>query len=105
MTLEEVYDEFMGELDEYKYQESLVVGLALPPKKTDPGSVTIICQIGEEAVPALCDIGSSVNVMPLSLARKLKLKEPTAGTEKELLLANQTTIKSGGTIEDVLVKV
>jgi hypothetical protein len=48
MTLEEVYDEFMGELDEYKYQESLVVGLALPPKKTDPGSVTIICQIGEK---------------------------------------------------------
>jgi hypothetical protein len=32
----------------------------------------------------------------------LKLKEPTAGTEK--VEANQTAIKLGGTIEDVLVK-
>jgi hypothetical protein len=33
--------------------------------------------------------------MPLSLAKKFKLKEPTEGTEKEVELANQTTIKSG----------
>jgi hypothetical protein len=39
-------------------------------------------------VKALCDISSSVNVMPLSLAKKYKLEEPTAGTEKELVLAN-----------------
>jgi hypothetical protein len=35
------------------------------------------------------------------MEKKLKLKEPTAETEKDLVL----TIKSGGTIEDVLVKV
>jgi hypothetical protein len=65
----------------------------MPSKKTDHGSVTIICQIGEETIPALYDIGSSVNAMSLSLAKKLKLKEPTARTEKDMVLANQTTIK------------
>ncbi|KAK2428831.1 hypothetical protein QL285_027318 [Trifolium repens] len=43
--------------------------------------------------------------MPLSLAEKLKLTKPTGGTERELILANQSTIYSAGTIEDVLVKV
>ncbi|WJX68130.1 hypothetical protein P8452_52528 [Trifolium repens] len=43
--------------------------------------------------------------MPLSLAEQLKLTATTAGTERELVLANQSTIRSAGTIEDVLVKV
>ncbi|KAK2396221.1 hypothetical protein QL285_057884 [Trifolium repens] len=42
--------------------------------------------------------------MPLSLADKLKLTTTTAGTEREVVLANQTTIHSTGTVEDVLVK-
>ncbi|KAK2456520.1 hypothetical protein QL285_003880 [Trifolium repens] len=100
MTLEEAYDEFMRELKEYR--ESLE---RLPPKKTYPGSVTILCQIEEAEVKASCDVGSSVNVMPLSLAEKLKLTKPTTGTERELVLANQSTIHSAGTVEDVLVKV
>jgi hypothetical protein len=80
MTLEDAYDEFMRELKEYR--ESLA---RLPPKKTDPGSVTILCRIEEAEVKALCDVGSSVNVMPLSLAEKLKLTKPTTGTEHELV--------------------
>ncbi|KAK2449873.1 hypothetical protein QL285_009028 [Trifolium repens] len=43
--------------------------------------------------------------MPLSLADKLKLTATTAGTERELILANQSTIRSTGTVEDVLVRV
>ncbi|KAK2375881.1 hypothetical protein QL285_076737 [Trifolium repens] len=43
--------------------------------------------------------------MPLSLADKLRVTKPSAGTERELVLANQSTIYSAGTIEDVLVKV
>jgi hypothetical protein len=77
---DEAYDEFMRELREYR--ESLA---KLPPKKTNPGSVTIICQIEEGEVNALCDVGSSVNVMPLFLAEKLKLTKPTTGTEHELV--------------------
>ncbi|KAK2382356.1 hypothetical protein QL285_069900 [Trifolium repens] len=103
MTLEEAYDEFLSELEEYRL--SLAEKPRLPIKKTDPGSVTIICQIKGAEVRALCDVGSSVNVMPLSLAEKFKLTKTTAGTERELVLANQSTIHSAGTIEDVLVKV
>ncbi|KAK2356096.1 hypothetical protein QL285_093451 [Trifolium repens] len=102
MTLEEAYDEFMRELEEYR--ESLRRP-RLPIKKTGPGSVTILCQIEGAEVRALCDVGSSVNVMPLSLEEKFKLTKATAGTERELVLANQTTIHSACTIEDVLVKV
>jgi hypothetical protein len=80
MTLEEAYDEFTSELEEYR--ESLARGPQLPPKKRDPGSVTIICHIGKEGVKALCDVGSSVNVMPLSLADKLKLTTINAGTTR-----------------------
>jgi hypothetical protein len=75
MTLEEAYDMFIDELEEFHLGQT--AGPTMPHKKTDPGSVTIIYQIEEETVSALCDIGSSVNALPLSLARKLKLKEPT----------------------------
>ncbi|WJX82474.1 hypothetical protein P8452_65226 [Trifolium repens] len=93
----------MRELEEYK--KSLARRPRLPIKKTDPRSVTILCQIEGAEVRALCDVGSSVNVMPLSLAEKFKLTKTIAGTERELVLANQSTIHSAGTIEDVLVKV
>jgi hypothetical protein len=46
----------------------------------------------EDGTNALCDVGSNVNIIPLSLADKFKLKAPTAGTAKELILANQSTI-------------
>ncbi|XP_047156833.1 uncharacterized protein LOC124827758 [Vigna umbellata] len=40
----------------------------LPPKVKDPGSFTIPCIIGKEKTrKALLDLGSSVNLMPLSL--------------------------------------
>ncbi|KAK2382725.1 hypothetical protein QL285_070242 [Trifolium repens] len=101
--MENFYDEYLSKLEEYRIKPT--VKPHLPIKKTDPGSVTILCQIEEAEVRALCDVGSSVNVMPLSLADKLKLTTTTAGTERELVLANQTTIHSTGTVEDVLVKV
>ncbi|KAK2389843.1 hypothetical protein QL285_063405 [Trifolium repens] len=90
---------------DHEFREGLAKRLQLPPKKEDPGSVTIICQIGKAGVNALCDVGSSVNVIPLSLADKFNLALLTASTARELILANQSTIRSVGTVEDVLVKV
>ena len=78
ITMEDYYDEYLSELEEYRIDPT--VKPRLPPKKTDPGSVTILCQIEEAEIRALCDVGSSVNVMPLSLAEKLKLTTTTAGT-------------------------
>ncbi|KAK2382422.1 hypothetical protein QL285_069958 [Trifolium repens] len=88
-----------------EFREILAKRSRLPPKKEDPGSVTIICQIGKAGVNALCDVGSSVNVIPLSLADKFKLALPIVGTARELVLANQSSIHSVGTVRDVLVKV
>jgi hypothetical protein len=88
-----------------EFGEHLAKRPQLPPKKKDPGRVTIICQIGKAGVNALCDVGSSLNVIPLSLADKFNLTIPTAGIARELVLANQSTIHLVGTVEDVLVKV
>jgi hypothetical protein len=65
---------------EGEFQERVAKRSRLPPKKEDPGSVTIICQIGKAGVNALCDVGSSVNVIPFSLADKFKLALPMVGT-------------------------
>ncbi|XP_062080674.1 uncharacterized protein LOC133785458 [Humulus lupulus] len=61
----------------------------LPQKLLDLGSFTIPCTIGEfECKHALCDLGGSINLMPLSIFRRLALGEarPTIVT---LQLANR----------------
>ena len=56
----------------------------------DPGSFTIPCVIGEfEFQKALCDSGASINLMPLSVARKLSLGELTP-TTVTLQMADRT---------------
>ena len=55
----------------------------LPLKFRDPGSVTILCFIGSVSVrKALIDLGASINLMPLSMYRRIgNLKiEPTRMT-------------------------
>ena len=43
----------------------------MPPKRKDPGSFTIKCQIGDTHLKgALMDLGASVNVMPQSLYKR-----------------------------------
>jgi len=44
----------------------------LPPKLKDPGSFTIPCTIGNSYFEKpLCDLGASINLMPLSVFRTL----------------------------------
>ncbi|MCI78152.1 hypothetical protein A2U01_0099422, partial [Trifolium medium] len=44
----------------------------LPQKKKDPGSFTIPCSIGNLTIGrALCDLGASINLVPLSMMRKI----------------------------------
>ena len=48
----------------------------LPPKLKDLGSFTIPCAIGNAVFErALCDLGSSINLMPWSIFKKPKLGE------------------------------
>ncbi|XP_038874895.1 uncharacterized protein LOC120067399 [Benincasa hispida] len=62
----------------------------LPKKQKDPGSFTVPCSIGGLDVGhALCDLGASINLMPLSIFKKLGIGEvqPTSVT---LQLADRT---------------
>ena len=62
---------------------SAVIKKNLPEKMKDPRSFTIPCTIGGiEIQKALCDSGANINLMPLSVARKLSLGElnPTSVT-------------------------
>ena len=84
---------------------SAVIKKNLLEKMKDPGSFIIPYTIGEyEFQKALCDSGASINLMPLSVARKLSLGELTP-TSVTLQMADRTLAKPEGVIEDVLVKV
>ncbi|XP_054782731.1 uncharacterized protein LOC129290039 [Prosopis cineraria] len=77
----------------------------LPPKCHDPGSFSIPCVIGDKFQGrALCDLGLSINLMPLSVFGKLQLGE-VSPTSVTLQLAYRSLAFSKGKIEDVLVKV
>ena len=55
----------------------------LPQKLKDPSSFTIPCTIGNSIFErALCDLGASINLMPLSIFRRLGLGEARPTTVK-----------------------
>ena len=84
---------------------SAILQRKLPQKLKDPGSFTIPYTIGNAIFErALCDLGASINLMPLSIFKRLGLGEarPTTVT---LQLADRSLKHSRGIIEDVLVKV
>ena len=71
----------------------------------DPGSFTIPYTIRNvEFKKALCDSGASINLMPLSVVKRLSLGEftPTAMT---LQMVDRTMAQPEGVLEDVLIKV
>ena len=59
---------------------SAIIQRKLPEMLRDPGSFTIPCAIGEHTFKkALCDLGASINIMSLSVVKKLNLGEVTRG--------------------------
>ena len=77
----------------------------LPPKFKDPGSITIPCSIADVFIgKALIDLGASINIIPLSMCRRIEnLKiDPIRMT---LQLVDRSITKPFGVVEDVLVKV
>ena len=77
----------------------------LPPKLKDPCSFTIPCAIGNALFErAMCDLGVSINLMPWSIFKKLKLREARS-TIITLQLADRSLTHPRGIIEDALVKV
>ncbi|KAG9453133.1 hypothetical protein H6P81_006037 [Aristolochia fimbriata] len=84
---------------------SAILKNELPRKLKDPGSFSIPCEIGSNKFAnALCDLGASVNLMPLSLCKYLKLGEPQE-TGITLQFVDRSTKIPEGVMEDVLVKI
>nr|GEZ46179.1 reverse transcriptase domain-containing protein [Tanacetum cinerariifolium] len=84
---------------------SAVVLKKLPEKLGDPGRFLIPCDFSEfDNCLALADLGASINLMSLSIWKKLRL--PTLNDTKMVLeLADRTISKPTGVAENVFVKV
>ncbi|XP_042016209.1 uncharacterized protein LOC121764218 [Salvia splendens] len=84
---------------------SAIIQEKMPAKMKDPGSFNISCVIGNDRqTKALCDLGASINLMPLSFFRKLKFGflKPTTFT---LQMADKSVKYPNGLLENVLVRV
>ncbi|GKC95504.1 reverse transcriptase domain-containing protein [Tanacetum coccineum] len=72
---------------------------------SDPGKFLILCNFpGMDVCHALADLGASINLMPLSIWKKLSLPELTP-TRMTLELAGRSITHPKGVAEDVFVKV
>ncbi|GJV19519.1 reverse transcriptase domain-containing protein [Tanacetum coccineum] len=77
----------------------------LPEKLGDPGKFLIPCNFpGMDVCHALADLGASINLMPLSIWKKLSLPDLTP-TRMTLELADRSITYPKGLAEDVFVKV
>nr|GEU90005.1 reverse transcriptase domain-containing protein [Tanacetum cinerariifolium] len=73
-------------------------------KLEDPGKFFIPCDFLEfDECLALVDLGASINLMPLSIWKKLSLPELTS-TQMILELADRSPTRPAGIFEDVFVK-
>ncbi|XP_050229186.1 uncharacterized protein LOC126678327 [Mercurialis annua] len=85
---------------------SSIIQNDLPSKIKYPGSFTIPCTIGNmNFINRLCDLGLSINLMPLFLFRSLFGDHLVKRTLMVLQLADHSLMKSYRLVEDVLVKV
>ncbi|XP_058010230.1 uncharacterized protein LOC131183748 [Hevea brasiliensis] len=84
---------------------SAIILNKLPLKSKDLRSFIIPCKIGNcEFDKALCDLGASINLMPYSVFRKLRLGE-VKSTTISLQLADRSMVIPRCVVKDVLIKV
>ena len=76
--------------DDRMQHYSAIATRSLVQKKEDPSAFTIPCTIGLlHFAKALCDLGASINLMSLSIYKKLDFGDPKP-TAMWLLMANRT---------------
>ena len=108
------YEKFLKDSKKRRFVEGVVSLIAtcsaviqknLPLKMQDPVNFTIPCTIGNfEFGKALCDLGASVNLIPLSIVKRLSLGELTP-TTMTLQMEDRTMAQLDIVLEDVLIKV
>ncbi|XP_057719688.1 uncharacterized protein LOC130934115 [Arachis stenosperma] len=84
---------------------SVVIQRGLPPKLKDLGSFILSCTIGNMTLEkAPYDLGASINLIPLSLMKKLAIEE-VRPTRISLQMADRSLKIPNEVIENLLVKV
>nr|GEY30946.1 reverse transcriptase domain-containing protein [Tanacetum cinerariifolium] len=85
-------------------EDESVILKKLPEKLGDPGKFLITCGFRELKCKALADLGASINLMPLSVWKKLGLPD-LIPTRMTLELANRAICTPDGIVRDVFVPV
>ncbi|XP_075080136.1 uncharacterized protein LOC142165495 [Nicotiana tabacum] len=84
---------------------SIVMIRPITEKLPDRESFTISCTIGSYAfIKSLCDLGASINFMPLSIYERLGIGKARP-TSMLLHLADRTMKRPSGILDDVLLQV
>ncbi|XP_015940219.1 uncharacterized protein LOC107465761 [Arachis duranensis] len=84
---------------------SAIIQKGLPPKLKDPGNFLIPCTIVNMAIDkSLCDLETSINLMPLTMMKKMIIEE-LKPTRMSLQLADRSIKIPNGVVKNLLVKV
>jgi hypothetical protein len=84
----------------------LMLGKSPPPKYGDPGNPTVTVKIGHTSIPhALIDLGVEINIMPIETTQLLQLRTQVRPTPTVLELADHSTIRPEGVIDDLVISV
>lgn len=77
-----------------------------PVKYGDPDHPTVSVHIGKMIIHrVLVDLGAAINIMILETLQLLQLQNEVRDTPTILELANRSTIKPEGVIEDLIISV
>ncbi|KAG7572472.1 Ribonuclease H-like superfamily [Arabidopsis suecica] len=110
--LEPIQDMIMERIQEVQgmvvlsHECSAIIQKKIIPKKLgDPGSFTLPCSLGPLFFnKCLCDLGASVSLMPLSVARRLGFNKYKS-CQIQLILADRSVRVPHGMLEDLPVKI
>ena len=81
-------------------------GKAPPVKYGDPGHPTVTVKIGKIIIPrVLVDLGAAINIMTLETSQLLQLNNIIIDTPTIVELADHSTIKPEGVVEDLVISV
>ena len=84
---------------------SAIIQGEIPIKRPDPGSFVLDCNIRNKIFPrSLCDLGSSVNLMPHSVAISLGY-DKFKPTKITLVLADRSVRLPEGVLDDVPIRI
>nr|GFA44694.1 reverse transcriptase domain-containing protein [Tanacetum cinerariifolium] len=101
---DECVEETYTDPDHAEYNIKVPPPPPLPEKLGDPGKFLIPCGFSELKCKALADLGASINLMPLSVWKKLGLPD-LIPTRMTLELANREIYTPDGIARDVIVPV